>query len=167
MSRPMRDCDPSHLGVSGMISRCRLGQQLELLPAKRRTWHSRSVECCLAQAFAFFAGPQDSRSHCAPSERFGTCACTPFVSLPQPDGTAGQCGKGDAAAQDDIEAQAGQPAAADTTSADQTGGDQDRPDDGHDQWRTTGSAGGNRSGDGKFSRDHGILQLDGLLRRST
>lgn len=76
MSQPMRDCDPTHLGVSGMISRCRLGQQLELLPTKRRTWHSRSVECCLAQAFAFFAGPQNSRSHCAPSERFGTCAFT-------------------------------------------------------------------------------------------
>lgn len=44
-----------------------------LLPTKRRTWHSRSVEYCLAQAFAFFVGPQDSRSHCAPSERFGTC----------------------------------------------------------------------------------------------
>lgn len=115
----------------------------------------------------FFRGPTGFKIALRPFGEVRNLRLHASVSLPQPDGTAGQCGKGDATAQDDIAAQAGQPTATGTTSADQTGGNQDRPDDGHDQWRTTGSAGGNRSADGKFSRDHGILQLDSLLRRST
>ena len=115
----------------------------------------------------FFRGPAGFKIALRPFGEVRNLRLHASVSLPQPDGTAGQCGKGDAAAQDDIAAQAGQPAAADTTSADQTGGDQDRPDDGHNQWRTTGGAGGYRSGDGKFSRDQGILQFDGLPWPST
>src|SRR3989338_401195 len=115
----------------------------------------------------FFRGPAGFRVALRPFGKVRNLRLHASVSLPQPDGTASQRGKGDAAAQDDIEAQTRQPAATGTTSADQTGGDQDWPDDGHDRWRTTGSAGGNRPGDGKFSREHGILQFDGLLRRST
>ena len=115
----------------------------------------------------FFRGPAGFKVAFRPFGKVRNLRLHASVSLPQPDGTAGQCGKGDAAAQDDIEAQARQPAATGTTSADQTGGDQDWPDDGHNQWRTTGSAGGNRSGDGKFSRDHWVLHFDVLSWRNT
>ena len=99
----------------------------------------------------FFPGPTGFKIALRPFGEVRNLHLHASVSLSPPDSTAGQCGKGDAAAQDDIEAQARQPAATGTTSADQTGGDQDWPDDGHDQWRTTGSAGGHRSSDGKFS----------------
>src|SRR3989338_4665844 len=64
----------------------------------------------------FFRGPAGFRVALRPFGKVRNLRLHASVSLPQPDGTASQRGKCDAAAQDDIEAQTRQPAATGTTS---------------------------------------------------